>query len=71
MGDYSVPTATAARVTVPTLILTGGASFPFFKPTAQALVAAMPDAHSAVLPEQQHNVDPTVLGPAIAEFLKA
>jgi pimeloyl-ACP methyl ester carboxylesterase len=70
MGDYSVPTATAARVAVPTLILTGGASFPFFKPTAEALVAAMPDARTAQLPEQQHNVDPTVLGPAMAEFLR-
>jgi pimeloyl-ACP methyl ester carboxylesterase len=71
MGDYSVPTATAARVTVPTLILTGGASFPFFRPTAEALVAAMPDARSAVLPGQEHNVDPAILGPAIAAFLKA
>jgi pimeloyl-ACP methyl ester carboxylesterase len=70
MGDYSVPVATAARITVPTIILTGGASFPFFKPTAEALVAAMPDARTAELPEQQHNVDPTVLGPAMAEFLK-
>jgi pimeloyl-ACP methyl ester carboxylesterase len=71
MGDYSVPVATAARITVPTIILTGGASFPFFKPTAEALVAAMPDARTAELPEQQHNVDPTVLGPAMAEFLKS
>jgi pimeloyl-ACP methyl ester carboxylesterase len=71
MGDYSVPTATAARVTVPTLILTGGDSFPFFQPTAEALVAAMPDARTAVLPGQQHNVDPTVLGPAMAAFLAA
>jgi pimeloyl-ACP methyl ester carboxylesterase len=71
MGDYSVPTATAARITVPTLILTGGASFPFFKPTAEALVAAMPDARTAQLPEQQHNVDPTVLGPAIGAFLRS
>ena len=70
MGDYSVPTATAARVTVPTLILTGGASFPFFRPTAEALVAAMPDARSAVLPDQEHNVDPAILGPAIAAFLR-
>jgi pimeloyl-ACP methyl ester carboxylesterase len=69
MGDYSVPTATAARVTVPTLILTGGDSFALFRPTADALVAAMPDARTAVLPGQQHNVDPTVLGPAIAAFL--
>jgi pimeloyl-ACP methyl ester carboxylesterase len=70
MGDYSVPTATAARVAVPTLILTGGGSFPFFKPTAEALVAAIPNARTAELPEQQHNVDPTVLGPAMAAFLR-
>ncbi|MEA2550042.1 MAG: hypothetical protein QOE42_2640 [Chloroflexota bacterium] len=70
MGDYSVPTATAAKIAVPTLILTGGASFPFFKPTAAALVDAMPDARTAELPEQQHNVDPTVLGPAMADFLR-
>jgi hypothetical protein len=31
----------------------------------------MPDARTAVLPGQQHNVDPTVLGPTMAEFLKA
>ena len=39
MGDYSVPTATAARVTVPTLILTGGASFPFFTAPSSAAIA--------------------------------
>jgi pimeloyl-ACP methyl ester carboxylesterase len=71
MGDYSVPTDTAARVTVPTIILTGGSSFALFKPTAEALAAAMPDARAAVLDGQEHNVDPTVLGPAMAEFLKA
>jgi pimeloyl-ACP methyl ester carboxylesterase len=71
MGDYSVPTATAVRVTVPTLILTGGASFPFFKPTAEALATAMPDAQTAVLAGQEHNVDSTVLGVAMKEFLQA
>ena len=69
MGDYSVPTATAARVTVPTIILTGGSSFGLFKPTAEALVAAMPDARTAVLAGQEHNVDPAVLGPAMKAFL--
>ena len=69
MGDYSVPTATAGRVTVPTTILTGGASFDLFKPTAEALAAAMPDADVKVLEGQEHNVDPAVLGPAMKEFL--
>jgi pimeloyl-ACP methyl ester carboxylesterase len=70
MGDYSVPVETAARVTVPTLILTGGASFALFKPTADALVAAMPNARTMVLEGQEHNVDPAVLGPAMAAFLR-
>jgi pimeloyl-ACP methyl ester carboxylesterase len=70
MGDYSVPTATAERIAVPTLILTGGASFPFLKPTAEALVAAMPDARTAVLDGQEHNVDAAVLGTAMKEFLQ-
>jgi pimeloyl-ACP methyl ester carboxylesterase len=69
MGDYSVPTAAAARVGVPALILTGGASFDLFRPTAEALVAAMPNARTAVLDGQEHNVDPAVLGPAMATFL--
>jgi pimeloyl-ACP methyl ester carboxylesterase len=70
MGDYSVPVETAARVTAPTLILTGGASFPFFRPTAEALVAAMPNGRAEVLDGQEHNVDPAVLGPAMAAFLR-
>jgi pimeloyl-ACP methyl ester carboxylesterase len=70
MGDYAVPTETAARVTAPTLILTGGASFALFRPTAEALVAAMPNASTVVLEGQEHNVDPGVLGPAMAEFLR-
>jgi pimeloyl-ACP methyl ester carboxylesterase len=69
MGDYSVPTDRAAAIRVPTLILTGGSSFPFFRPTAEALAAAIPDGRSAVLDGQEHNVDPTVLGPAIRSFL--
>jgi pimeloyl-ACP methyl ester carboxylesterase len=70
MGDYSVPIETAARITAPTLILTGGASFDLFGPTAKTLVAAMPNARSEVLEGQEHNVDPAVLGPAMAAFLR-
>jgi pimeloyl-ACP methyl ester carboxylesterase len=71
MGDYSPPVATAARITVPTIILTGGASFPFMHTTADVLADAIPDARTRLLEGQEHNVDPTVLGSAIAEFLLA
>jgi pimeloyl-ACP methyl ester carboxylesterase len=71
MGDYSVPTETAARVTMPALILTGGSSFALFRPTADALVAAMPDAQTESLAGQEHNVDPAALGPVMRDFLLA
>ena len=71
MGDYAPPTDVAATVRTPTIILTGSKSFPFFLATAEALADALPDGRTEVLPDQEHNVDPTVLGPAIQRFLAA
>jgi pimeloyl-ACP methyl ester carboxylesterase len=71
MGDYGLPTRSAAAVRVPTLVLTGGASFPFFRQTADALVELMPNARAEVLDGQEHNVDPGVLGAALATFFAA
>ena len=68
MGDYLIPNDRAAKVAVPTLILTGGASFPFFRETAEALAQAIPDARAGVLAAQEHNVDPAVIGAALTEF---
>jgi pimeloyl-ACP methyl ester carboxylesterase len=71
MGDYSIPTETAASVKVPTLVLAGGADMPFMRETAQALADAIPDGQVRFLDGQGHNVDPTVLGPALKEFLSS
>jgi pimeloyl-ACP methyl ester carboxylesterase len=71
MGDYSPPIERARGLTVPTIILTGGASFPFFHETARVLVGAIPDARHQLLEGQEHNVDPAVLGAAIVAFLAA
>lgn len=68
MGDYLIPTERAAKVAVPTIILTGGASFPFFHETATALAGIIPDARTSVLEAQEHNVDPAVIGAALTEF---
>ena len=70
MGDYSLPVERAA-VTVPTLVLAGGASFPFMRETAQALADVLPAGQHRVLEGQEHNVDPAVLAPVLTEFLKA
>ncbi|GHO87107.1 alpha/beta fold hydrolase [Dictyobacter formicarum] len=66
--DASVPTQWAARVTIPVLVMSGGASYPFMHDTARALSQAMPHAELRVLEGQSHNVDPDVLVPALVEF---
>jgi pimeloyl-ACP methyl ester carboxylesterase len=71
MGDYSLPTERAAQVTIPTLVLDGGASFPFLHPTAQALVAALPNGRQRTLEGQSHDVAAEVLAPALTEFFTA
>jgi hypothetical protein len=68
MGDYSLPAERAAAVTVPTLVLTGGASFAWMGATGEALAAVLPHGHHATLAGQEHNVDATVLAPALREF---
>jgi pimeloyl-ACP methyl ester carboxylesterase len=68
MGDYSIPTETAASVKPPTLVLAGGADMPFMRESAQALADAIPDGQVRFLDGQGHNVDPTVLVLALKEF---
>jgi pimeloyl-ACP methyl ester carboxylesterase len=68
MGDYSIPTETASSVKVPTLVLAGGADFPFMRETAKALADALPNGEARFLDGQGHNVDPKVLAPALKDF---
>jgi pimeloyl-ACP methyl ester carboxylesterase len=68
MGDYSLPVDRAAAVTIPTLVLDGGASFGFMGPTADALAEALPRGQRKTLAGQEHNIDPNVLTPALKEF---
>ncbi len=71
MGDYHFPTELAASITVPTLVLVGSATFPFLLATAEKMAAAIPGAAYQILPDQQHNVDPNVIGPALAAFFES
>jgi pimeloyl-ACP methyl ester carboxylesterase len=68
MGDYSLPTERAAAVTVPTLVMDGGASFGGMGEAAQALADVLPRGQRRTLEEQEHNVDPNVLVPVLVEF---
>ncbi|HTJ47445.1 MAG TPA: alpha/beta hydrolase [Kofleriaceae bacterium] len=51
---YVFDPARFAELRVPTLVLAGGASPPYFRNAADAVVAALPDARLAILPDQQH-----------------
>jgi pimeloyl-ACP methyl ester carboxylesterase len=70
MGDYSIPADRAAAVKSPTLVIAGGASFPFLLETAQALADILPESETRILEGQSHNVDPGILAPVLAEFFR-
>jgi pimeloyl-ACP methyl ester carboxylesterase len=70
MGDYSVPTEQAASVKAPTLVIAGGADFPWMRETAQALAEALPGGQMRILEGQGHDVDPAVLAPVLVEFFR-
>ena len=67
--DASVPTSRAARLAVPALIMTGGASYPFMHVAATELARAIPNAKHRTLEGQPHEVAADALGPVLVEFL--
>jgi pimeloyl-ACP methyl ester carboxylesterase len=67
--EADLPIERASRLTIPTLIMDGGASpYPFMHITAVALAKAMPNAQYRTLEGQSHEVEPEVLAPALVEF---
>jgi pimeloyl-ACP methyl ester carboxylesterase len=71
MGDYTIPTDRAASVKVPTLVIAGGADFPWMRQTAQTLADVLPDGEVRILEGQGHDVDRGVLAPVLREFFNA
>jgi pimeloyl-ACP methyl ester carboxylesterase len=69
--DAAVPAERAAKLTVPTLVMDGGESFPFMHVTARALASAFPNAQHRTLPGQTHEVDSSVLAPVLIEFFES
>jgi pimeloyl-ACP methyl ester carboxylesterase len=59
-----------ASVTVPTLVMVGGASPAFFHNGAQTLVDILPHAKLRILAGQDHGPADDVLAPALVEFFK-
>ena len=68
MGDYSIPADRAASVKAPTLVLIGGASFPFIRQSAEALVGVLADGRLRELEGQTHDVGAEPMAAALREF---
>lgn len=70
--EAAVPLDRAAQLTIPVLVMDGGATpFPFMRVTATALTKAMPNAQHRTLEDQTHEVAPEALVPVLVEFFKA
>jgi pimeloyl-ACP methyl ester carboxylesterase len=63
-----VPVEMLASVSVPTLVLDGGASPELLRAPAREVAAAVPGAAHAALPDQTHEVAAEVLAPVVAKF---
>ena len=72
MGDTlhgsPLPLQRWASVTVPTLVMDGGASPDWARNAVQALVDVLPHAQRRTLPGQTHGVTPEALAPVLEEF---
>ena len=62
------PVAQAGRDTVPALVLTGGADYPWMLDVGRRLADAMPNGRHRVLEDQEHVVSPEVLVPVLEGF---
>jgi len=69
MGDNNaLPTDRIASVTVPTLVIDGGASPAWMRNAARAVADILPDAQRRTLEGQTHDVAPAALAPVLEEF---
>ncbi len=66
--DRAVPTARAARLTIPTLVMNGSLTLPFIQEAAAALAAALPQGRHLTLEGQSHDVSSDALAPILADF---
>jgi pimeloyl-ACP methyl ester carboxylesterase len=70
--DQGLPTETLARVTVPFLsVCSSGTAMPWLHDSAAVLADALPRGRAVELPGGFHEVPPTVLAPALAEFYRS
>lgn len=67
-GGRPLPTGRWDSVTMPTLVVEGGASPAWVHSGAQAIAEALPDTRRSTLEGQTHEVDPEALAPVLEDF---
>jgi pimeloyl-ACP methyl ester carboxylesterase len=65
---HALPAARISRITVPTLVMHGGAGAPYMRDAARAISEAIPQAQLRTLARQTHGVSPKVLAPVLEKF---
>jgi pimeloyl-ACP methyl ester carboxylesterase len=68
MGDFRVPADRLGKISLPTLVIDGGAT-PSISRAAAEVARLVPGARRRTLPGQPHNVDPAAIAPVLVEFL--
>jgi pimeloyl-ACP methyl ester carboxylesterase len=66
----TIPSELVEQIDVPTLVVSGGASPDFFRITAGAITATLPDGRHVVLDGQDHGAPADVVAPVVLEFLR-
>lgn len=68
MSGQPLPTDRWTAATMPTLVMNGGNSEPFFNTTASSLATILPNARHRPIPDQDHNISPATLAPLLIDF---
>jgi len=65
---HALPAARLSHISIPTLVMHGGAGAPFMRDVAREISEAIPQAQLRTLAGQTHGVSPKVLAPVLEEF---
>jgi pimeloyl-ACP methyl ester carboxylesterase len=68
MGDFSVPIARIASVTIPTFIAGGGKSSETLRHAVHLVADALPNGTLKIMESENHNVAASVLVPVLTDF---
>jgi pimeloyl-ACP methyl ester carboxylesterase len=71
VGAHVVPSDRLSTISVPTLVLAGGASPEPMRQAAQAVADAVTASQHVVVDGQEHNADPAMLAPPLRTFFQA